>query len=114
MLFASRSRAGLGRAMVGAVSNRRGVVRLPALSMGICDGNCGTGTGSVRVLQFSPVTFSTPIRRTLLHLDATSIRMTSGRSIGTFKESGVVSDDRESFPGEMLLHYFWPHVLCTS
>jgi hypothetical protein len=39
---------GLGRVMVGAVSNRRGVVRLPGLSMGICDGNCGTGTGSVR------------------------------------------------------------------
>lgn len=108
MLFASCSRVGLGCAMVGAVSNRRGVVRFPGLSMGICDGNCGTGTGSVRVLRFSPVTFSPTIRRTLLLLDATSIRRTSGRSIGTFKESGAVSDVRESFPGEVLLHYFWP------
>lgn len=105
MLFASCSRAGFGRPMVGAVSNRRGVVRLPDLSMGICDGNCGTGTGSVRVPRFSPVTFSPPIRRTV-HLNATSIR-TSGRSIGTLKESGLVSDVRENFPGEVLLYYFW-------
>lgn len=87
-------------AVVRAVSNRRGVVRLPGLSMGICVGKCATETGSVRVLRFSHVTFSPPFRRTLLYLDATSIRRTNGRSIGTFKESGVVSDVREHFPGK--------------
>jgi hypothetical protein len=53
------------------------------------------------VLRFSPITFSTPISRTLLHFDAASIRSTSGRSIGTFKENGIVSDVREHFSGEV-------------
>jgi len=62
--------------------------------------NVALGAGSVRLLRFSPVTFSPPIRNTLLHLDATSIRRTSGRIIGTLKERGVVSDVREHFPGK--------------
>lgn len=96
MLFAPCSRSGLGLNMVRAVSNRRGVVRLPGLSMGICDGKCDTGTGSVRVLRFSPVTSSPPIRRTHLHLDAAIIRKTSGevqelsKKAALFRMSGSI------------------------
>lgn len=113
-LLASCNRTDLGRDMVQAVSNRTGVVRLRSCPWGFFDRKYGTGTGSVLVFRFSPVIFSPPICRTRLHLAASRIRRTSGRSIGTFKESSVVSDVREHFPGtychiivgRSLLHYF--------
>jgi len=54
-----------------------------------------------------------PIRRTHLHLDATSIRMTSGRSVGIFKESGAISDVREHFVGSTVT-LFLAELFCTS
>jgi hypothetical protein len=68
--------------------------RLPGLTRSIpCDssgGRSGTVTCFFPVLRFSPVTIIPSMLRTHLHLTSTVIRRTSGRSLGTFKQSNYL------------------------
>jgi len=47
---------------------------------------------SLPVLRLSPVSITVPMLHTFLHIDTTFIRRTSGRRVGTFRQSRALSD----------------------
>jgi hypothetical protein len=67
----------------------------------ICDGRSGTGVVfSLRGLQLSTLTITSPFPHTHLHLNNSLTRRTRGRSLGTFKQSSALSDMWEHWTGK--------------